>query len=107
LRTSDESAELGPCEKWSNCEIASIPYVVDKDLGSGWIFPKKSAFLPIFKYYISRMKEGAIYRRIISSQGMPRRICPEYAGKPIGLEKVVSLLGVIILGAGFSVILLL
>ena len=107
MRTSDESAELGGCEKWSNCEIAVIPYVVDKDLGSGWIFPKKSVFLPIFKYYLSRMKEGAIYRRIMSSQGMPSRICPEYAGKPIGLEKVVSLLGIIMFGTGLSVIILL
>ena len=104
-----KSGAINNCDKWNNCEIVVIPHVVYTVLGSGWIFPKQSKFLPIFKHYFNIMNEGAVYGWIYSSYGddTTDRVCHNYAGKPIGWEKVVSLLGAFILGAGLSVTLLL
>ena len=93
---------MGRCEKWNNCEIAVVPQVVAKDLGGGWIFPKQSDLLPIFTYYFNRMKEGSIYSRIISSRDLPRRVCHDYAGRTIGLEKAILVFGVMVFGAVLS-----
>jgi hypothetical protein len=106
---ADKSGALN-CEKWYDCKIMVIPHVVRKTLGAGWIFPKQSMFLPIFKHYFNMMKEGAIQSRVYSSYSDPAvnsRVCPKYAGNPIGLEKTVTLLGIFTLGAGLSVALLL
>ena len=106
----DKSGAFGNCENWNNCKVMVIPHVVQKSLGMGWIFPKQSMFLPIFKRYFNVMTEGAIESRIFLSYydpAMNSRVCPKYGGNHIGLEKVVSLLCIFTLGAGLSVTILL
>ena len=108
--TASESGSMRGCDKWDACEVVVIPHVIHKTLGSGWIFPRYSPFLPMFKHYVNNMKEGAISKWISNSYSDrmgPDQICPAYDGKSIGLEKSFSLFGIIILGAGISIILFL
>ena len=110
LMTTSKSGAMTDCDKWVECRVVVIPEVIHKTLGSGWIFPKRSALLPIFNYYVQTIKEGAVFSRIVESyydrKGMPDQVCPEYDGKPIGLEKSLSLLGVMLVGVCLSFVLL-
>ena len=105
--TTSISGSLGDCKQWKNCEVVVVPQIIHQTLGSGWIFPKQSSLLPIFKHFVNVMKEGAIVSWISSSydehKGMPDQVCPDYAGKPIGLEKCFSLLVIMMLGMGLSI----
>ena len=106
--TTSESGSMSSCEKWINCEVVIIPHIIHKTLGSGWIFPKNSPFLPIFKHYVNNIKEGALLSWIFASYSDrkgPDQICPAYDGKSIGLEKAFSLFGIISFGLGLSFIL--
>ena len=85
-----------------------VPHVIATSLGMGWIFPKRSPFLPIFHKHITLIKETGVYNRIGDTydplKGMPGQICKEYDGEPIGAEKSFSLFGMMISGACLSVI---
>ena len=94
MMSTSESGSISSCEKWVNCEVVVIPHIIHKTLGSGWIFPKNSPFLPIFKHYVNNIKERAILNWIFASYSDrkgPDQICPAYDGKSIGLEKAFSL----------------
>ena len=97
------------CKKWIECEVVVIPHVIHKTLGGGWIFPKFSPFLPMFRHYVNKLREGGILDAIIASRSYRRgqdQICPKYDGKPIALEKSFSLFGIMYFGLGVSFILL-
>ena len=96
-----EKGGLARCKRFYNCEIVKIPYIIDTAMGGGWVFPKNSPFYPIFDYYVSTLKEGGIYKRILDShkehQGQ-EQVCTDYDGKPIGLYKCFSLFGLFLGG---------
>ena len=95
-------------QEYKRCEVVVIPHVIYKSYGSGWVFPKNSALLPIFQYYVTAMKEGALLWRIgrlYSTNPYEKcQICDEYDGSPIGAEKTFSLFGVMFAGMGISII---
>ena len=74
--------------------------------GQGWLFPKRSPFLPIFnKYYMEIKEAGHLYR--ISRQPkydptylLPQQECGDLDGHPISMHKVISLF-VLIFGTVF------
>ena len=108
MMTNSESGSIGECKVWDYCEVVVIPHVIHRTLGSGWIFPKNSPFLPMFRHYVNKMKEGALLDWIFASyldRKGPDQICPAYDGKSIGLEKAFSLFGIITVGASASIIL--
>ena len=99
-------------DEYRKCKLVVIPHVIYKSAGSGWVFPKNSALLPIFRYYVtSIMKEGAILTRVSRSYTKNPlekcQTCEEYDGSPIGAEKTFSLFGLMFAGVGFSIIIFL
>ena len=110
MMTTSESGSMAGCKEWDYCEVVVIQHVVHKTLGSGWIFPKNSPLLPMFRHYVNKMKEGALLSWIFASYSDrkgPDQICPAYDGKSIGLDKAFSLFGIITVGASASIILFL
>ena len=97
------------CQRYANCEVVAIPHVIDKTGDGGWIFKKGSALWPIFNFYITRLKERGAFDRLKSSYDDlvgPDQLCTEYDGKPIGIYKSFSLLGIIFIGTGLSILVL-
>ena len=94
------------CDIYTQCKVMVVPYVVSEILGGGWTFPKKSFLLPIFSNYWGFIKESGTYYRIESSynnrQGMPPQDCVDNEGKPIGITKVFSLFGILLILTGLS-----
>ena len=96
------------CNTYTTCEVIPIPQIVSKNFGGGWILPKGSPFYPIFSYYVSLIKESGSYDKIKASYDSfvgPDQMCTDYDGKPIGIHKSFSLLGVILVGIFVSAIL--
>ena len=96
------------CPKYYSCDIIMVPHVITTALGMGWIFPKRSPFLPIFHKHLTIIQETGVLHRIADTydplKGMPNQICKEYDGEPIGAEKCFSLFGMMLSGACFSII---
>ena len=105
----DQTGCMIDSPEYRKCEVVVIPHVIYKSSGKGWIFPKNSALLPIFQYYVKAiMKEGALLKRIERTYMMNPleqcQICVEYDGSPIGAEKTFSLFGLMFAGVGVSMI---
>ena len=100
------NGEYKHCESYITCKVKVVPYVIYENLGAGWTFAKDSSFLPIFTNYVRMMKESGSFYRIESSyderKGMPSQDCPSYEGQPIGMKKVFSVFGILLLASGFS-----
>ena len=103
------SGSIKRCHQFKVCNVAVIPDVIDTATGGGWTFQKNSPFFPIFKMYINILKERGIFQ-IIEDRGNnktegPEQTCANFDGKPIGVEKVFSLFGILLIGAGFTILL--
>ena len=96
------------CDSYKKCKVVKTPFLVSKTLGAGWMFPKRSPFLPILNNYIGLAIEGGTYKRIKNSHDenmhLPDQDCLEYDGQPIQMRKAFSLFGMILGGIGLSFI---
>ena len=101
------------CTCYKKCKVVKTPFVVSKMLGAGWMFPRRSPFLPILKHYFGLFKEAGTYNRLKDSHKenknnhLPDQECFEYDGHPIQMQKAVSLFGLILGGMGLSFIIFL
>ena len=99
---------LGLCQMYTSCKVIPLPQIISKNLGGGWILKKDSAFSPILSYYVSLIKESGAYDKIKASYDAfieQDQICSHYDGRPIGIHKAFSLLGVILVGISISLLL--
>ena len=86
--------------------------MMDKTLGSGWLFRKRSQFYPVFKQYYAAIKEAGTVERISAQYynidiGYKKdQLCSNHEGKPIGMKKAYSLFAIVILGLGLSMVVL-
>ena len=98
------------CESYQKCDVVKTHFVVGESFGAGWMFPKRSQFLPILNHYIGMVKEGGSVRRIShqydENSHLPEQECFEYNGDPIAMKKVGSLFALIVGGMGISLIIL-
>ena len=105
------TSRIPHCDSYKKCKVVKTPIVVSKTLGSGWMFPKRSPFLPILKHYIGLFKEAGTFKRLQNSHYennySPDQECFEYDGHPIQMQKAVSLFGLILGGMGLSFIIFL
>ena len=93
------------CARYKDCSVKAIPEVLDRSVGGGWTFSKKSPFRPIIAMYINLLKDRGSYERMYdvghNKTLAPEQVCPDYHGKPIGW-KSYFLFVILILGAGLS-----
>ena len=46
------------CEEYQECKVVEVPQVIDRALGAGWLFPKRSPSQPLFDGYIKNIVEN-------------------------------------------------
>ena len=85
--------------------------MVNKIPGGGWMFPKRSPFYPIFNHYFIELEASGVYKRIgefwDENSHLPPQVCPDYDGKAIKIEKIVSLFLLSAGGVALSVLIFL
>ena len=86
------------CKSYQTCEVIIPPFTEGKFMGGrGWLFPKRSPFLPAFNQLFWKIKELGLYQRIINqpkyspNKLLPKQYCETLDGDPISMHKVVSL----------------
>lgn len=53
------------CKRYQKCETVVVPFTEGRHPGgSGWLFPKRSPFLPVFKEHYWKLKEAGYWQRI-------------------------------------------
>ena len=85
------------CSKYQKCEVVTAPFSKGYFPGGiGWIFPKRSPFLPIFNYHFWQLNEADHKRRIYNkpeykpSYLWPAQECEDLDGQPISMFKSMS-----------------
>ena len=68
-------------------------------------FQKDSPFLPLFNYNLNKMRERGSLKQIKVKYEPPPQICPDYSGKPLGVNSAFSAFGVLFSGVGIALIL--
>ena len=109
LVASETPAE---CDRFYKCDIVAAPFLTGIiNIGKGWMFQKRSPFLPLFKRTFRKMEEAGTVRKIEDKtrreQNFERyhltdQICNALDGNPIGREKSWSLLLFFVGGVGLS-----
>ena len=96
-----------PCKKYQRCEVVKAPFFEGSFPGGvGWLFPKRSPFLPIFNQYYWELKNTGHWNRINSkpeydpTKLLPYQECETLEGHPIGMHQVISLFAMFF-GAAF------
>ena len=95
------------CKRYQRCEVVKAPFTEGSfPGGAGWLFPKRSPFLPIFNQYFWELKYAGHWNRIISkpeydpTKLLPYQECETLDGHPISMHKVISLFAMFF-GAAF------
>ena len=101
------------CPEYVDCRVVAAPFSSYTGTGgAGWLFPKRSPFLPIFNYYFWIMKGSGAYGRIMKPQNSPLynpksiiyQQCENLEGKPIGIHKSSSVFVILIAGLCLSIL---
>ena len=102
---------LPECDSFKNCKVVVTPFVINKIPGGGWMFPKRSPFYPIFNHYFIELEATGLYKRIQDfwdeNSHLPPQVCPDYDGKAIKIDKIISLFLLSLGGVGLSVLIFL
>ena len=104
-----------PCPSYQKCKVIKkiVPFTGSKTTGGrGWLFPKRSPFLPILNKYFLELKEAGHKRRIglkaeyTPSKLLPDQECENLDGHPISMHKVISLFTLFVVGLFVSTVIL-
>ena len=104
------------CPEYVDCRVVVAPFSSFAGTGgAGWLFPKRSPFLPIFNYYFWIMKGSGAYGRIMKPQNRPgynpmsiaKQQCENLEGKPIGIHKSFSVFVILMTGLCLSILIFL
>ena len=91
-------------DAYINCKIVATPGKYNfKPVAYG--FQKDSPFLPLFNYNLNKMRERGSLKQIKVKYEPPPQICPDYSGKPLGVNSAFSAFGVLFSGVGIALIL--
>ena len=105
-----EEPGLKLCKVTRDCSVVLAPVTTGPlATGVGWIFQKRSPFLPIFRHYHDMIRESGTFLRLHQYENRPEMqsnyfysepICETHKGKPIGLYKISSIFVIVVLGIG-------
>ena len=89
--------------EYLKCEIIAVPPKYFP-FQMGYTIQKNSSFFDVFSFYIKQMKESGVVDRLkILHEGKPQ-VCPTLEGKPLHLRQCFSILCIIAVGMGLSLI---
>ena len=92
------------------CSVVRAPITTGPlATGSGWMFQKRSSYLPIFRHYYNMIRESGTTWRLSnlvnrpefqSEKYSPKPTCETHKGKPIGFYKTSSIFAIVMIGLG-------
>ena len=100
------------CDPYYRCLVVNAPFGITKAVGTGWLFRRRSQFYPIFNQHYASLKEAGAVERIRAQYydfvngRQKEQQCPNYEGKPMSLKNVFSLIAIVLLGVGLSMVVL-
>lgn len=104
------SKPLTSCRRVFDCSVVIAPFTTGAlGTGTGWMFLKRSPFLPIFNYYYNMMKESGSIERLRrrrnrpefdSNYYKPKATCQNHEEKAIAIYKSASLFIILMIGVG-------
>ena len=88
---------------YKKCEVIALPkkYGLSQE---AFVISKNSSLTPAFTYYLKQFIENGLVSRIKQMHKTEDQVCPSYQGKPLGLQKCITLFGIISFGAVSSVL---
>ena len=102
--------DLQSCKATRDCSVVVAPVTTGPlGTGGGWMFQKRSPFLPIFRHYHDMIRESGTFWRLHQYENRPEMqsdyfypepICETHKGKPIGLYKISSIFVIVVIGIG-------
>ena len=104
--------EKRDCSVYKRCEIVNPPFTDGKySGGTGWLFPKRSPFLPIINKFFRQINEAGLMYRIYrqpefhpTNMLLPNQVCETLDGDPISMHKVVSLFVLFAVAFSFTLV---
>lgn len=92
---------------YKHCKFIEIPRKYG-NYPSGFTLPKNSSIEPVFRYYVKRLLESGSVDQIktVYEKSSGNQVCPNYDGKPIGLNKSFSLFAMYFTAIFLSLIIL-
>ncbi|XP_059085839.1 glutamate receptor ionotropic, kainate 5-like [Tigriopus californicus] len=82
---------------FADCEIIAIPAKYDvKPYAYG--FQKDSPYLGLFNHYLKQLRERGTTKKILEKYDSRPQVCPDYSGKPLGLNNCFTAFVCLILG---------
>ena len=97
------SLSLRSYDLYKRCEVIALP----KRYGHsqmGFTIPKNSSLRSPFTYFITKLIENGAVDRFKIMYDTQEQICPSYEGKPIGIPKFFSVIGIYLMGVGLSLV---
>ena len=100
------------CDAYYHCSVVRAPFITHETLGVGWLFPRRSQFYSMFNHYHTSIVEAGTAERArapyfdIGIGYRKEQLCTNYDGKPIGMKKIISLFGIILIGVILSMVVL-
>ena len=99
------------CTQYQTCKVIEAPFAVGRSIGGGgWIFQKRSPFLPIFRYHYWKYKEAGLELRIWGKPEysphflLPDQECETLDGHPVSIFKLPSVFVMLLCAACLSII---
>ena len=95
------SLSMKSYDLYKRCEVIALP----KQYGHsqmGFTVPKNSSLKSPFTFFITQLIESGTIDRFKTIYDKQEQVCPSYEGKPIGIPKFFSVIGIFLLGVGLS-----
>ena len=101
------------CQAYQKCKVVAAPFTVGRSMGgAGWVFQKRSPFLPILNHYYWKYEESGLIERIWNQPKydpthlLPDRECETLDGHAVSMLKVASLFAMLASAACLSITIL-
>ena len=95
------SLSMKSYDLYKKCEVIALP----KQYGHsqmGFTVPKNSSLKSPFTFFITQLIESGTIDRFKTIYDKQEQVCPSYEGKPIGIPKFFSVIGIFLVGVGLS-----
>ena len=85
-------------DDYKKCQVLAMPrkYGLSQE---AFVISKNSSLTPPFTYFLKQFIENGFVARMKQLYKQEEQVCPSYQGKPLGLQKCITLFGIISLGA--------
>ena len=100
-----------PLKHYKNCDVVAAPFTTGVFAGgAGWLFPKRSPFLPIFRQYFWQLSDAGLFKKIATNPEyqpfflLPHQECETFNWHSVSIQQLAILFSTIVGGFGLSLL---